>query len=343
MEVYFILLRIKKNTILMEDAVEEFMINCTNKNLSKKTLGSYESTLRLFVKYLQEEWNITNLEEVEEKHIKEYIDFTKERGKYSFVADVATTAINKPNKRSDFGKEVSIATINNYLRNIKVFFNFCFEIRRIKTVPTARLRQFKSTRRPKEDITDSDFEKIIKAIDTTTLHGHRDYVLIHLLMDTGMRIGETLALKEKDLLLDKRAIFISGEINKGRRGRYVFYSLAMQRILMRWIDYKERYLETDLLFPTAKNSKLQVSNMEKNLKKYVLKAGLNPRISCHHFRNNFGKRALNSGMGIYQLSRILGHSSVEVTEKAYADLSTEDIRKSYQLHSPLENMLKGGK
>lgn len=54
-------------------------------------------------------------------------------------------------------------------------------------------------------------------------------------------------------------------------------------------------------------------------------AGLNSNINCHHFRNNFGERALMSGMNIYQLSQILGHSSVEVTERAYADLTVEDI------------------
>lgn len=334
---------IKKNLMTLEDALEEFMINCTNKDLTIKTLKSYESTLKLFFKYLEEEFNILEVEKVEEKHIREYLDFTKERGKYSFVVDVRSTDINRPHNRTDFGKEVSIATINNYLRNVKVFFNFCLDSKYIKVSPAQRIRQFKATRRPKEEITDSDFKMLIRAIDTTTFSGHRDYVIIHLLMDTGMRIGETLALTEKDILLDKRAIFISANINKGRKDRYVFYSPTMQKILSRWLDYKDRYLDTDLVFPSAKNKKIEVSNIEKNLKKYVLRAGLNKNISCHYFRNNFGKRALMSGMSIYQLSVILGHSSVETTERAYADLTTEDLRKSYQLHSPLENMQKGGR
>jgi len=338
MEVLFVLPRIKKTQLLLDNALEEFMINCTNKDLTKKSLMSYESTLKLFFKYLEEEFNITEVEKVEETHIKEYLDFTKERGKYSFVASSESLEINKPHNRSDFGKEVSIATINNYLRNIKVFFNFCFESNYIKVSPTTRIRQFKATRRPKEDISDLDFHKVVKAIDTTSLHGHRDYVIIHLLLDTGMRIGECLALTEKDVLIDKRAIFISANICKGRKDRYVFYSQTMQRILSRWIDYKDRYLNTELLFPSIKGKKMEVTNMEKNVKKYVLKAGVNANINCHHFRNNFGKRALTSGMSIYQLSVILGHSSVEVTQAAYADLTTEDIRKSYQLHSPLENM-----
>lgn len=217
----------------LKDALGAFMINCTNKDLTKKTLNSYESTLKLFFKYLEEEFNIKEIEMVEEKHIKGYLDFTKERGKYSFIASAESIDINKPNNRLDFGKEVSIATINNYLRNIKVFFNFALEDKYIKANPAMRIKQFKATRRPKENITDEDFKKLIKVIDTTVFFGHRDYVIIHLLMDTGMRIGETLALKEKDVILDKRAIFISADIYKGRKDRYVFYFVTMQKILQR--------------------------------------------------------------------------------------------------------------
>lgn len=339
MEVSFVLPKIKKNLMTLENALEEFMINCTNKNLAKKTMRSYEQTLKLFFKYLEEEFNIIELEKVEESHVKQYLDFTKERGKYSFIANSQSLDINKPQNRTDFGKKVSMGTLNNYLRNLKVFFNFCFQCRYIKTNPVTRLKQLKVSRRPKEEITDSDFKKLIKVIDTTTLHGFREYVFIHLLMDSGMRVGEALALNEKDVIFDKRAIFISADISKGKKDRYVFYSQTMQKILIRWIDYKDRYLSTDLLFPSIKGKKMEVTNMEKNIKKYVLKAGLNSNINCHHFRNNFGRRALISGMSIYQLSVILGHSSVEVTQAAYADLTTEDIRKSYQLHSPLENML----
>ena len=57
-------------------------------------------------------------------------------------------------------------------------------------------------------------------------------------------------------------------------------------------------------------------------------------------RNNFAKRFLLSGGDIFMLSRILGHSSVTVTEQAYLDVTMTDIRKSYFKFSPLENMKK---
>lgn len=114
--------RITKKIYTFEDAMEDFIIHCTNKDLSKKTMKSYESTLKSFAKYLEDEENIFIPTSVTTKHIKTYLKFTKNKGKYSYVAEVNTLYYNNPQNRGDFGKEISMWTVNNYLRNIKVFF-----------------------------------------------------------------------------------------------------------------------------------------------------------------------------------------------------------------------------
>ena len=82
---------------------------------------------------------------------------------------------------------------------------------------------------------------------------------------------------------------------------------------------------------------MQVSNFEANLTKYAKRAGLK-NIHPHMLRNNFAKRFLMSGGDIYTLSKILGHSSVEVTEKEYLDLDTKDLHRQYATHSPLTHI-----
>jgi len=103
--------RITKKIYTFEDAIEDFMINCTNKHLSKKTMKSYESTFKLFAKYLEDEENIFTPTSVTTKHIKTYLEFTKNKGKYSYVAEVNTLDYNNPQNRGDFGKEISIYVI----------------------------------------------------------------------------------------------------------------------------------------------------------------------------------------------------------------------------------------
>ena len=335
--------KLTKRGYSFEDAIDDFMIYCTNKELSKKTLKSYESTLKLFSKYLQDDYNIFNVESVTTKNIKNYLEFTKTKGKYSFVVDEKSVNCNNPTARGDFGKEISMWTVNNYLRNIKVFFTWLYETKVIKVNPVIDIKYYKHSRVPKAEIKDVDFNKLIKNLDLTNFAEYRDYVILQLLIDTGMRIGETLALETQDILIDKKAILIRAEICKGRKDRYVFFSSTMQNILKKWINHKDRYFNSNYLFVTTKGSNFTVLNFEKNLKKYCIKVGLKDNITCHQIRNNFAKRFLLSGGDIYILSRILGHSSVTVTEQAYLDLTTDDIRKNYFKFSPLENMKKGGK
>ena len=83
---------------------------------------------------------------------------------------------------------------------------------------------------------------------------------------------------------------------------------------------------------------ITVSAFERNFKVYLKRISIKGKYSPHCLRNNFAKRCLMSGMDIYTLSRILGHSSVTVTEKAYLDLTDDDLRKRYQNFSPISNM-----
>ena len=115
--------------------VEDFMEYCKLKGLSRKTMKSYESSLLLFSKYIEEEYQLSKVEEVKSKHTNEYVKFTKERGKYSYVSDDKTISINNPSIRKDFGKSVSPATINNYIRNLKVFFTWAVHNKIIKFSP----------------------------------------------------------------------------------------------------------------------------------------------------------------------------------------------------------------
>lgn len=111
----------------------------------------------------------------------------------------------------------------------------------------------------------------------------------------------------------------------------------MATLLQRWMKYKDRYRDSDFLFCTNKGKRVQVSNFETNVRKYAHRIGLKD-IHPHVFRNNFAKRFLMSGGDIYTLSKILGHSSVTVTEQAYLDITQDDLAEMYRKHSPLKGI-----
>ncbi|QRI55394.1 tyrosine-type recombinase/integrase [Clostridium botulinum] len=85
-------------------------------------------------------------------------------------------------------------------------------------------------------------------------HEYRDYIVINLIMDTGMKLSETLHLTINNVNFSIRTIFIPAEINKGRKDRVVFYGNTMSELLHRWIRFKDTYQETELLFPTHRTN-----------------------------------------------------------------------------------------
>ena len=318
--------------------VDDFINYCDYKNLSQKTIASYEQTLRLFARYLQDTCNITSTEQVKEKTIAEYIASVKERGKYTVVANDNTRRINNPQNRQDFGKKVSLATVNNYTRNLRVYFNYMHDNRLIRVNPMRKIKPIRIPRKTKGYLKDQDFNNLLNCFDLSKFHEYRDYVITQLVFDTGMRIGECLMIRnETDINFTERTIFLPADNTKGKKDRYVFFSAEMATELRRWLQYRDRYKDSEYCFCTIKGTQLHERSFESNFKNYGERIG-NSEIHPHMLRNNFAKRFLMNGGDIYTLSKILGHSSVKVTEECYLDLDIEDLRNQYQRHSPLMNL-----
>lgn len=328
------------NNTAFEWQIDEFMVYCRSKRLREKTIASYEQSLRLFERWCREQLAIEEVDKVTESVIRRYINDLQERGKYSFYCDDRAKGINHPERRRDFRKPISITTINNYIRNLRVFFNWLDAEIVIRKNPMNKIKQLKNDRKARDFLTDEDFKKLVGCLDKSYFSEHRDYAMIMLMIDSGMRLGECSCLLLDDINLARHQIALRAEITKGRKDRVVYFSAKTEQVLRRWLQYKDRHCESDYLFPSrsATGNHIQVSNFETNFKNYLRRSGIDERISPHCLRNNFAKRCLMNGMDIYTLSRILGHSSVTVTEQAYLDLTDEDLGKRYQHYSPLNAM-----
>ena len=319
--------------------IDEFMVYCRSKQLREKTMSSYEQALRLFQRWCESEMNITKVDQVSESVMRRYINDLQERGKYSFYSDDEKKKTNYPERRRDFRKPISVITINSYIRELRVFFNWLDEDYKMKRNPMQKIRLLKVNRKARDFINDEDFKKLVSQLDKSYYPEHRDFAMIMLMIDTGMRLGECTTVLMTDLHLASHKICLRAETTKGRKDRVVFFSPKTETVLRRWIRFKDRYVESDYLFPIkAHGGHVNVSNFETNFKKYLRRAGLNDTLTPHCLRNNFAKRCLMSGMDIYTLSKILGHSSVKITEEAYLDLTDDDLGKRYQHYSPVRNM-----
>ncbi|WP_312149906.1 tyrosine-type recombinase/integrase [Paenibacillus odorifer] len=316
----------------MQFQLDNFMLYCSSKNLSRKTLASYEQTLKLFMLYLKNEFQIEEVKKIQTGHMRHYIKYLRERGKYTVVAASNSNHNNHPEGRKDYNSEVSTSTISNYVRNIKVFFNYLYQVEKeITKNPMEKIENPKVERKFKQTLSPNQLKGIFNQFESSTFHGYRNRVITRLLLDTGMRVGECLSLLPENIDFQHKSIHVINAKNK--QERFVYFSYKTANELKSWLRFRDRYSDSPFMFPTTKGTQLEVRNYERALRQAGEKVGVH--VHPHLLRNNFAKYYILNGGDWFSLCRILGHSSVEVTQKAYLDFSDEEIGKKYQKHSPL--------
>lgn len=323
---------------IIDQQIEEFLTNCQIKHLSPKTIKAYNQSLLLMAAYLQQEHKVEDAEKVRAPHITAYIGYLTERGKYTIELPRTSKQPTYPERRTDYKRQLTKTSINNHIRNMRVFFNYLVDFDYINKSPMARVKQLKNQRTALEFITDEQFATLLRYMDMSLYHEYRDSVILQLLLDTGMRIGECLAILITDIDFNYNSIKLPWENTKGKKSRTVFFSDEMRKTLRIWLKHKDKFNDCEYLFPSIKGDRLAIRGFENNVRKYTERVGIT--MTPKTLRNNFAKRFLLNGGDIFTLSKILGHSSVEVTEAAYLDLDDDDLRKQYQKYSPLANMKK---
>lgn len=178
--------------------IDEYMYNCRSRKLRPKTMISYEQTLRLFERWCLVEAGIHGPGQVSDSTVRHYICSLQERGKYTFYAIENCAITYNPARRRDFSQAISTTTINNYIRNLKAFFTW-YADSTMSPNPMEKIRQLRSDRKSQEFLEDHEVDKLFKIFDRSYYPEHRDCMIIMLILDTGMRIGECLQVTTDDL------------------------------------------------------------------------------------------------------------------------------------------------
>lgn len=314
--------------------LDRYMTDCNSRGLSVKTMRSYDQSLRLFLRYLSEKHDITKPEQVKKEHIKAYFTYVRERGKYGALANDRTAVINGPHNRPDYGKPVSETTLANYQRNINAFFGYLYRERVIRNNPCKGIERIKPQRKVKTLLSENELSLFFRSFDVSKFHDFRDWIIARMILDTGARIGELVAIVPGDIDLRNGALLLR-ETKSGKE-RFVYFSQKMGRNLKSWLEYRDRYTDSPFVFPTIRGNRMDIRTVESSFKKHSRLVGLD--VQPHQLRNNFAKYYLLNGGDWATLSRILGHASVEVTQQAYLDFNDQEVSRKYQRHSPLSNL-----
>lgn len=214
----------------------------------------------------------------------------------------------------------SKVTVDNIRRNISSFFTWLEEEDYILKSPMRRIHKIKTKTVVKEVISDEAIEKMRDCCKEK-----RDIAIIDLLYSTGIRVGELVNLNISDLDLEQRECVVYG---KGDKERRVYFDAKAKIHLQDYIQ--SRTDENPALFVTldAPYSRLKISGVEIRLRELGRNLGLT-KIHPHKFRRTMATRAIDKGMPIEQVQKILGHSQIDTTMQ-YAIVNQNNVKTSHQ-------------
>ena len=219
-------------------------------------------------------------------------------------------------KRND----CSNVTIDNVRRNISSFFSWLEEEDYILKSPMRRIHKIKTKTVVKSTISDEGIELL-----RDNCKEKRDLAIIDLLYSTGIRVGELVNLNIEDIDLEGRECVVYG---KGDKERRVYFD-AKAKVHLK--EYNEtRRDDNEALFVTldAPHDRLKISGVEIRLRKLGRELNLE-RIHPHKFRRSMATRAIDKGMPIEQVQKILGHSQIDTTMQ-YAMVNQNNVKSAHQ-------------
>lgn len=217
-------------------------------------------------------------------------------------------------------RKSSKVTIDNIRRILSSFFSWLEDEDYILKSPVRRIHKVKTAVTIKETYTDEALETMRDHCDSL-----RDLALIDMLASTGMRVGELVLLNRDDINFEERECVVFG---KGSKERMVYFDARTKIHLQNYLE--QRTDNNNALFVSLKApyERLQIGGIESRLRELGKRLSL-PRVHPHKFRRTLATMAIDKGMPVEQLQRLLGHQRIDTTLQ-YAMVKQSNVKIAHR-------------
>ena len=214
----------------------------------------------------------------------------------------------------------SRVTIDNIRRILSSFFSWLEDEDYIIKSPVRRIHKVKTASSIKDTYSDEDLEKM-----RDNCKEKRDLAMIDMLASTGMRVGEMVLLNRDDINFSERECVVFG---KGDKERIVYFDARAKLHLKEYLD--SRTDGNPALFVTlrAPYERIQIGGIEHRLREMGKRLNI-PKVHPHKFRRTLATMAIDKGMPIEQLQRLLGHQRIDTTLQ-YAMVKQNNVKTAHR-------------
>lgn len=318
--------------------MEEKIVNILNEMADFLNISQLKKLQEVILKHLAEneaeKADISN-----EEYLKLFLDAKRIEGcsertidYYSKTVTHLITTVSTPVRRvtteqmreylADYQKinNCTNVTVDNVRRNISEFLFWLEEEDYILKSPMKRIHKIKTKTVVKTVISDEAIERLRDFCCES-----RDLAIIDLLYSTGMRVGELVNLNIEDIDLEKRECIVYG---KGDKERRVYFDAKAKVHLKQYIESRTDGQEALFVSLNAPYKRLKISGVEIRIRELGRSLSLE-KIHPHKFRRTMATRAIDKGMPIEQVQKILGHSQIDTTMQ-YAMVNQTNVKNSHQ-------------
>jgi len=319
----------------IQDAIEGFLIDRSSAKCSPPTLRWYRYKLSMFAGAMERQ-GVTEIEQLRVQQLRAFVLELQET-----VADT-----NNPYKpaRAD-GAKLSDLTVRGFVQVIKTFCKWLYMEELLEEDPSLRLRRPKTRSYVIKTFSAANIEDMLAECDRRSHIGFRDYTIILLFCDTGIRLGELCKLR-----VDNVHISTGGEssyikvLGKGDKEREVGLSPAVAKTMWKYMTVHRQVKESPekRVFIGRYGKPITSPGVQAMLRTIKRKVGLEGlRVSPHTFRHTFSNMYVEAGGKVERLSRELGHSKIVVTEQYLKQFSSHSARDEHDKFSPVQNLNLG--
>jgi len=272
--------------------------------------------MRRFFTYLESEHEITELNYIKSPIINAYVAYLTNLGRTETY-------------------------INSILKGFRAFFKYCVEEEYIADTPMKKVH-FQKERKPLIlTFSDSEVQKMVRYFSGPRYLDVRNKLIMMILFDTGIRNFELCNLKITDIR--ETYILIRG---KGKKDRVVPISPILSKQLIKYDRVRDFYIkdkfayQTEYLLLSQKGKQLTIATIERIVAESGIGCKVNSAIRCspHTCRHYFAQSQLRNGCDLYTLSKLLGHSNLNITKIYLQSINHEYFLELARTTSPLMNL-----
>lgn len=297
------MLKLNQITPTIDELFEDFINSKRANGTKNKTLQTYSQHFHTISKDLATDMKIS---ELSKKDLERCILALKARG-------------------------ISSNSVRSYTATLQSFFSWLNE----EGYTNLRVKLFKGEETVKDTYTDAELSKLLIKPDTKkcSFSEYRNWVIINLLLNSGCRASTIRNILIKDVDLENSVIRYRH--TKNGSSQIVPLCQEMKRILKDYMRARGGQL-SDFLFPSEKDTQITENGLSEAIRKYNRARGIT-KTSIHLFRHSYAERYLKAGGNAFNLQKILGHSTLDMT-KHYCRIYDKELVKNYDAFSPLQTL-----